>query len=163
MMGNRQSLSEWKDERLRCIVSPHNHFAIHKAGNQDSGLFSSSRRRAPKQHFWEVGAVKVRRDLDVSRASHPRERCCNHPFQCREEYLDVPAAPYSVDRTRFSLQLGWTFTVSEHDRIIAPGGLQIGLDLLLSRPRPRCVVALCDTDATVTEKYGNSIERNASK
>jgi hypothetical protein len=44
-----------KDERLRCIVSPRNHFAIHNAGNQDSGLFSSNRWRAPKRHSGKSG------------------------------------------------------------------------------------------------------------
>ncbi len=67
-----------------------------------------------------------------------------------------PAAPDSVDLTGFRLQFWCTFPISEHDRIVAPSGLQIGLDLLLSRARPRCVVALCNADAAVPQEYGNS-------
>jgi len=73
------------------------------------------------------------------------------------------AAPQSVDLPRFSLQLRCTFAVGEDERIITPNGLQIGLDLLLSRARPRCVVALCNADAAVPQEYGNSIERDTSK
>lgn len=115
----------------------------------------------PETTFWEVGAVKVRRVVDVSRASHPRERCCNHAFQCREEYLDLPTAAYSVDLTRFSLQLRCALPVGEHNWIIAPSGLQISPDLFLSRARPRCIVALRNSDTAVAKKHGNSIEGDA--
>src|SRR2546430_2722253 len=60
---------------------------------------ASSDRLSRKTAFWKVGAVKVRRDLDVSRAFHQCDRCCNHAFQCREELFDLPAAAHSVDLT----------------------------------------------------------------
>jgi hypothetical protein len=45
-------------------------------------------------------------------------------------------APHSVDLTCFSPNLRCTVPVREHDGIVAPCGLQIGLDLLLPRARP---------------------------
>src|SRR6266436_266902 len=60
----------------------------------------------------------------------------------QEKNLDLPAAPHSVDLTRFSLQLRCAVPVGKHNGIIAPSGLQISLDLFLSRARPRRIVAL---------------------
>src|SRR6266436_8283424 len=111
-----------------------------------------------KNAFWKVGAVKFRRDFDVSRAFHPCDRCGNHAFQCREELLDLPAAPQSVDLTRFSLQLRCALPVGEHNGITAPSRLQVSLDLFLSRACPRRVMTFCNSDAAVSKKHGNSVE-----
>jgi len=70
---------------------------------------------------------------------------------------------HSVNLARLPLHLRRTLSIGEHDRIVAPSGPQISLDLFLSGARPRCVVPLCNADATVSEKYGNPIEWHASE
>ena len=54
-----------------------------------------------------------------------------------------------------------TWLFGEHNGIVAPSGLQISLDLFLSRARPRCIVALRNSDIAMAKKHGNSIEGNA--
>ena len=39
-----------------------------------------------------------------------------------------------------------------YQRIVVPGGPEIGLNLFLARTRPRCVVAFCDADAAVARE-----------
>ena len=48
-------------------------------------------------------------------------------------------------------------------RINPPRCLEVGFDLFLTRARPWSVVTLCYAYATVPEKYGHSVQRNASK
>src|SRR5438034_49687 len=64
----------------------------------------------------------------------------------------------SVNTAHLSLQFWRAFAIGQYDRIVAPCGLQIGLDLFLPRARPRCVVTLRDSDAAVPEEYRNSVE-----
>lgn len=69
----------------------------------------------------------------------------------------------SVNTAHLSLQFWRAFAIGQYDRIVAPCGLQIGLDLFLPRARPRCVVTLRDSDAAVPEEYRNSVEGYASE
>src|SRR5438094_10105902 len=69
----------------------------------------------------------------------------------------------SVNTAHLSLQFWRAFAIGQYDRIVAPCGLQIGLDLFLPRARPRCVVTLRDSDAAVPEERRNSRERYASE
>lgn len=69
----------------------------------------------------------------------------------------------SIYPARLPLQLWCALAIGQDDWIVAPRGLQVGLDLFLARASPGSVVTLCNSYTAVSKQYGDPIEGNTGE